>query len=191
MKAFKSPSDLLLSVTSGDEKAMQELFRLYQSKLYTYIYHITKSKEISEELVMDIFTKIWMARELLDDVQNLDGFLYRIAKNKAIDFLRAAAKEKRLQALLLAQMENSKAAHPDEKVILKEYELHLKQLLQNLTNQQQLVFNLSREQGLSHQQIASKLNLSKNTVKNHIVAALKHLRHHLLLILMIKIFLFF
>lgn len=167
---------LIACISNGDERAFHELFDLYRDKLFSYIFHITKSKEVSEELVMEIFMKIWTSKELLNEVQNIDAFFYRMACNKAIDFLRAASRENKLRTLLIKKMEVIDDQTPASIVILKEYELQVKQLLHKLSPQQQLIFSLSREEGLTHQQIASHLHLSKNTVKNHLVSALKHLR---------------
>lgn len=173
------------ALNSGDEAAFKMLFDAYQHKLFGYINKVVKSKEVSEELVLDIFMKIWNAKELLLDVQNLDAFLYRMAVNKALDFLKAASREEKLRALIALQMNPLSNERPDEVFIYKEYEKQLVSTIQALPAQQQLIFSLSREGGLSHQQIADDLKISKNTVKNHMVSAIRKLRG------IIRIFIFF
>lgn len=173
------------ALVDGDEAAFKVLFESNQNKLFRYINAIVKSREVSEELVLDIFLKIWNAKEILREVQNLDAFLYRMAVNKALDFLKAAAKEKKLRDLLATHMSTLTAEGPDGVFIYKEYEKELRLTIQQLPAQQQLVFNMSRDNGLSHQQIATELNISKNTVKNHMVTALRKLRS------IVKIFIFF
>ena len=162
-------------LSSGDELAFKLFFQKHHPRLFSYIYKVVKSREIAEELVLDIFVKIWSAKEIFNEVENVDAFLYRMALNKSLDFLRTAAREKRIQQLINDHMQYEQvtaASHHD----LKEYNQRVTQCLQMLTHQQQLVLSLSREEGLTHEQIANKLNLSKNTVKNHVVAALKNLR---------------
>ena len=169
------PSSLHQRLASGDETAFKLFFQKHQPKLFAYIYKVVKSREIAEELVLDIFVKIWSAKEILSEVENVDAFLYRMAVNKSLDFLRTAAREKRLRLLLTDHMQYEpveEASNHD----LNEYKQRVNQCLQMLTQQQQLVLNLSREEGLTHEQIAARLSLSKNTVKNHIVTALKNIR---------------
>jgi RNA polymerase sigma-70 factor (family 1) len=160
----------------GDEAAFKVLFDTYQHKLFGYINKIVKSREVSEELVLDIFLKIWNAKEMLREVQHLDAFLYRMAVNKALDFLKAASREDKLRELLAMQMKSLSSEAPDDAYIYKEYERELLSTIKQLPAQQQLIFNLSRENGMSHQEIAAELNISKNTVKNHLVAAIKKLK---------------
>jgi RNA polymerase sigma-70 factor (ECF subfamily) len=160
---------------AGDEAAFKHFFIHHQPKLLTYILKIVKSKEIAEELVADIFVKIWFAREMLNDVENVDAFLHRMAVNKALDFMKMAARERNLRNLLQAHMQNE-ASTLDQPYEFKEYRQQIDQCMQLLTRQQQLVISLSREEGLTHDQIATRLQLSPHTVKNHIVTALKQLR---------------
>jgi len=162
-------------LASGDELAFKLFFQKNRPRLFTYIYKVVKSREIAEELVLDIFVKIWSAKEILSEVENVDAFLYRMALNKSLDFLRTAAREKRIHQLLNHHMQYEQATATSNHD-LKEYNQQVIHCLQMLTQQQQLVLNLSREEGLTHEQIADKLNLSKNTVKNHIVTALKTMR---------------
>jgi RNA polymerase sigma-70 factor (family 1) len=171
----EAPASLHQRLSLGDEVAFKLFFQKHQPKLFAYVYKVVKSREIAEELVLDIFLKIWSAKEILSEVENVDAFLYRMAVNKSLDFLRTAAREKRLRSLLIDHMQYEPVEEPSAND-LNEYKQRVTQCLQMLTRQQQLVLNLSREEGLTHEQIANKLNLSKNTVKNHMVTALKHLR---------------
>lgn len=182
-------------LSAGDELAFKLFFQKNQPRLFSYVYKVVKSREIAEELVLDIFVKIWSAKEILSEVENVDAFLYRMAVNKSLDFLRTAAREKRIQQLLNHHMQYEQATAASNHD-LKEYSQHVTHCLQLLTQQQQLVLSLSRDEGLTHEQIADKLNLSKNTVKNHIVTALKKMRElikrgHLSVLLTISLFFIF
>ncbi|WP_432326681.1 RNA polymerase sigma factor [Mucilaginibacter sp. P25] len=85
-------------LSSGDELAFKLFFQKNQPRLFAYIYKVVKSREIAEELVLDIFVKIWSAKEILSEVENVDAFLHRMAVNKSLDFLRTAAREKNTAA---------------------------------------------------------------------------------------------
>ena len=81
---------LLRQVARHDEKAFKALFETYQARLYHYIIHIIKSREAAEEMVIDVFLKIWQQRESLHEIESFDAYLFRIAFNKSVDFLRRA-----------------------------------------------------------------------------------------------------
>src|SRR5215831_10911680 len=74
------------NASQGDEQAFKALFDRYRTPLFEFISNIVKSQEVAEELVMDVFLKLWLAMDMLPEIENLDGFLFRIAYNKSIDF---------------------------------------------------------------------------------------------------------
>ena len=104
-------SNLLQLISEGDEQAFKNLFDTYRSRLFYYISRIVKSDQIAEELVMDVFLKIWVGRKLITQIENFDAFLFRIAHNKTIDFLRSVAKDARLHELLWEEIQKIGRAH--------------------------------------------------------------------------------
>jgi RNA polymerase sigma-70 factor (family 1) len=171
--------DLLLAISNDDEEAFKSLFRKYRDKLFTYIFKITKSRETSEELVMDVFIKIWQSRAILTEIKNFQAFIFHIAKNKSLDFLRLAAKDQVLIELIWDEINAESGSRPDEKLILTELKGKIERVVDRLSPQRQSVFRLSREQNMTYDQIATHLQLSKSTVKNHILDSLHFIRHHL------------
>ena len=166
---------LLMQIKEGDEKAFQLLFERYRNRLFTYLFRITKSKEAAEEMVLDVFLKIWLGRSIITEIQYFEGFLFRIAHNKAIDFLRIVAPAK--QETLWASMQETPASETaDQGLDLKRAQQTIHEAVERLPGQQQKVFVLSREQGLTYDQIAEKLHLSRHTVRNHMSAALEFIR---------------
>jgi len=81
-------AELQMQIAEGDESSFQRLFERHRDKLFNYLFSIVKSREIAEELVIDVFLRLWIGRELLTEIQNMDAFLHKVAYNKAIDFLR-------------------------------------------------------------------------------------------------------
>jgi RNA polymerase sigma-70 factor (ECF subfamily) len=170
---------LLRQVARHDEKAFKALFEAYQSRLYHYIIGIVKSKETAEEMVIDVFLKIWQHREMLAGVERFDAFLFRIAFNQSVDFLRRAARDPKIKDILWQDIELAGGLSSDEPVLVKEYEVKLKEAIGLLSPQRQLIFRMSREKNFSHSAIAQKLQLSKYTVSNHISESLRFIRAYL------------
>ncbi len=170
---------LLRQVTRHDEKAFKALFEAYQSRLYHYIIGIVKSKETTEEMVIDVFLKIWQQREMLAGVERFDAFLFRVAFNHSVDFLRRAARDPKIKDIIWQDIELAGGLPSDATVLGKECEVKLKEAIGLLSPRRQLIFRLSREKNFSHSAIAQKLQLSKYTVSNHISESLRFIRAYL------------
>lgn len=174
-----SDEQLLQLVGDGDEKAFNQLFERYRDKLFSYLVKISKSKETSEELVLDAFVKIWTARTILPEINNFEAFIFRVAHNRAIDFLREAQRSRNAQAAIREAMLQLQSAGADERLLKAETEQRITEAVSQLSPQRQEVFRLSREQYLSYDEIAEKMQLSRLTVRNHLSAALRFIRDHL------------
>lgn len=170
---------LLAQIAIGDEAAFKLLFDEYSPRLMHYICRFTKCKEVGEELVLDVFMKIWTGRELMIQVDNFNAFIFKIARNKSIDFLRSASKDPKLKELLWQEIHLSSCEKSDDPILLHEFEKKIREVIFMLSPQRQKVFNLSREEGLTHDQIARMLNISKSTVNIHLVESRKFIRLHL------------
>jgi RNA polymerase sigma-70 factor (family 1) len=173
-------STLLANLAEGDERAFNTLFERHRGKLYTYLLKITKSPEISEEIIIDIFVKLWVGKELMNHIQDLESFLHKVVYHKAIDFLRVMSRHARLQKAYIDRVEVEPEKLPDELLIDAEFRQILQKAILQLPPQRKLIYTLSREQGLTYNQIAFALNLSRNTVKNSIMAATKSISEYLL-----------
>lgn len=169
-------SGLILQVAKGNEKAFKCLFKSYYARLFQYVFSIIKSKEVAEELAMDVFLKIWLGREVIPKIERFDAFLFKVARNKCIDFLRSAARDQKLKELLFEQIEASQKTGFMQPELVEEYELLLREAVSLLSPQRKKVYQLSREAEMTHDEIAAQLNLSKNTVNNHLVEAKRFIR---------------
>jgi RNA polymerase sigma-70 factor (ECF subfamily) len=173
-------SDLLYRLQKGDEEAFTSLFYQYKDKLFAYIYSFTKSTETAEDIIQDVFMKIWNNREKLSEIENLNAFLYRIAQNKAIDELRRFSRDTLAMNELLCDDENkSVVTTPYEEVLSKEVAKSYKEAVNHLPPQQQRVFILHKEQGRSIQEIADAMNISYFTVQSHMKRAMANMRVYL------------
>ena len=171
-------AQLLQELARGNEAAMKQFFHTYRERLFYYITQVVKSETVAEELVMDICMKIWNRRHSLAVVDNLDAFVFRIARNISIDFLRSAASDRRFRQLLLERIEVASGDRADHPLMMREYEARVREAVLGLSPQRRRIYSMSRDEALSHDQIASRLGLSANTVNNHITEAQKQVRSY-------------
>jgi len=170
---------LLQQIAKGDAGAFKTIFDTYRSRLHYYIFSFVKSNQVAEELVMDVFMKLWTGREMVIQIKNFDGSLFRVAHNKTIDFLRSVAKDPDFRELLWEEMQIGADTGADNALIIHEYEEKVREAIALLSPQRKKVYQLSREMDLTHEEIAVQLNLSKSTVNNHLVEARQFIRQYL------------
>jgi len=170
---------LLQQIAKGDAGAFKTIFDTYRSRLHYYIFSFVKSNQVAEELVIDVFMKLWTGREMVIQIRNFDGFLFRVAHNKTIDFLRSVAKDPDFRELLWEEMQIGADTGADNALIIHEYEEKVREAIALLSPQRKKVYQLSREMDLTHEEIAVQLNLSKSTVNNHLVEARQFIRQYL------------
>lgn len=163
---------------AGDESVFTAVYELYSEKVYRLAYRFLKDKEQSEEIVQETFINFWLGREKLDPAGDLWLYLYVISKRLSLNALRKIGRSSVLIEKLLQQISDLQN-NTEEFIITHDLEQYIEKAIDKLPHQQQLVFKLSRIEGLSHKEIAEKLQISPNTAKNHMVEALKTLKKHL------------
>ncbi len=169
--------ELLALVAEGNEPAFRRLVDRYWAKVYGNTMALVKSAPVAEELTQDIFLKIWKGREKLGQVENFRTYIFVVGRHQVISAMRrkmdpSPSGEPDDDALELRLV-------PDRQLELKETEAVIREAVAKLTPKQKLVFEMSRMEGLTHEQIATRLGLSKETVKGHMVLALNFLRNYL------------
>lgn len=160
--------ELLLEVSRGNEHAFSELFLAYNRLLGNHIYRITDSAELAEEIVQDVFLKIWLNRQGLATVENFKSYLFVLSKNHALNCLRKLAKERAHQTSL---EDNVIELVPDEVAPSNDYYHLLDLAIDHLPPQQQRVYLLSRHKRLKYDEIAKQMGLSRETVKKYLQGA--------------------
>lgn len=138
---------------------------------------LTKSPEVAEEISADVFLKLWTGRELLPGIHNLEAFLLRVARNKAMDFFTVTARQAKYQKIIFDAIRQPAVPGADYRILDKEAQVLLGEILSGLSLRRRLVFTLHRIEGLSHEEIAQRLNLSHQTVKNTMADAQRSLRN--------------
>lgn len=168
---------LLHKVAAGDQKAFTELFERYQALVYDYAIRLTRSKPQAEEIVQDIFIKIWVNRGEIESIQNFGGYINRMARNQSYTALRKiAAQAVRMVELPQTQFEIVGSHNSEHRALYNESAKILKTAVDILPPQRKLVYELCHEQGLKYDEVAAKLNISPGTVHTHMKLALKSIR---------------
>lgn len=168
-------NELLARLSNGDEKAFGAIFHHYRHKIYAYAFHLCRDPHQADELVQETFLKVWLHRDKISHVLRFDNWLFTIARNQVFDMLKNRAREEALRRQ--TRDDPAADANPvEEQVLDRENELRLREALDQLPPRQKLIFTLSRHKGLKHEEIADELQISRNTVKTHLVQALKTLK---------------
>jgi RNA polymerase sigma-70 factor (ECF subfamily) len=160
--------ELLQAVADGHETAFGELFNRYHHLLGHHIYRITESRELTEEIVQDVFLKIWMTRESLSEVKNFRTWVYVLSRNYTLNAMRKIIRERTQQKEWVKDSSNSTDPAPNN-------EAHftlVDEAIAALSPQQKTVYQLGREQGLTYAEIATQMGISKETVKYYMKLAL-------------------
>lgn len=174
------PDDKLLvaQLKNGNERAFEKLYEKYSGGIYGFSLKLLKSTDFAEEVVQDVFLKVWNTRNDLDVNLNFKSFIYTIAKNQSLNILKRAANDLNLRDQLLYTQETFSTSTKDN-LLNKEYENVKRNAINSLSSGRRRIFLMLREEGLSYEEIAKNLGISVNTVKTQMKTALKIIRKHL------------
>ena len=162
--------------TCGDEAAFQELYHQWSSKLYGFVMKVSNGeKYLAEEIVQDVFITIWEKRETLDESKSFGNYLCTIAKSRLLNIYKHRLVET-MYAQVIATTKDIKTDYTSENVDITFLNDFLSIIVEEMPDKRREVFKLSRIDGLSNKEIAEKLDISENTVEQHIRKALKHIR---------------
>lgn len=180
-------NDVLRQVAEGDQRAFRRLFDLYHHKLGAYIYGITKSRELAEEIVQDVFLKIWNNRTNLNEINNFQGYLFIISKNHALNCLKNTA-SRHLAVTDLEELSNEMILEDPQEA--NERYILIDEAIDRLPQQQKLVYLMSRHEGLRYTEIADRMSLSRETVKKYLQLSTESISNYIRKRLTISMFLF-
>lgn len=165
---------LLLELSQGSELAFTKLYNQYKNIVYATALKITKSKTLAEEVVQDVFLKIWQNHENLAEIANFENYLFIISRNHIFDMIKKIARETNLVSDI--NYKNTVSDDTDSAIKDDQYNIILNQIIEQLPPQQQKIYKMAKWDGLSHQKIGENLGISTETVKKHMAQALKFVR---------------
>jgi len=172
--------DCVLRLANGDREAFEWIYKNYSKKIYDYALLLTGNAAESDDIVQDIFLRLWNGRENLRGVQNFNSYLNIMARNFVASFFEKKEKQKfhlkeyRYIADKFVQQKNARTEYWCDNIQI------LKKGIEKLPSQQKIVYKMRREEGLKRNQIAEQLNISPFTVQNHIQKSLQFLKQYVL-----------
>lgn len=161
------------------EQNFEQLFHRYYEPLCRFALSMVDSVEMAEEIVSDVFVKIWKNQDNLTIRTSLHSYLFTSVRNQSIDYLRKAMRQRTQSDEICAEFASDYDS-PEERAISEELEVAIESAIEMLPPQGKKIFRLSRDQGMKYHEIAAHLNLSIKTVETHMGRSLKYLRETLL-----------
>jgi RNA polymerase sigma-70 factor (family 1) len=177
-KSVNIENDLLVSLISGDWKAFGQLYHTYKPMLTAFTNRYIKDKDETEEIIQDVFLRIWEQRENIDVNLSFKSYLFTITKNKITDYFRKTKLtllyQNYVQHFIELVQETDNYPYSG-----KEVNDALYGAIKKLPEKRKIIFLLSKKFNLSRHEIAEFMGISENTVKNQLLEAMHFLREHL------------
>ncbi|MFR2069665.1 MAG: RNA polymerase sigma-70 factor [Bacteroides nordii] len=182
MDPYHIETELLIQLRNGEHNAFRRLFDLYYALMCAIAYEYIEDEYICQGIAEDVLLSVWEKRKQLDINISLKGYLIRSVRNRSIDYLRSNVQETKVVRMnTIDEYETCFIADEElfDKIALLELEDKIEEIVSTLPVECRTVFQMSRFEGLSNQEIAERLNISINTVKYHIKKALSVLKEGL------------
>lgn len=166
---------LLKQLADGDEQTFRLIFDHYKEIFYSVAYKMTRSATMAEEITQEVFVTLWVKRKLIAGAERPDSYVFTILHNSVYSHFRKLAHERQFKLKLELEGENSEDLIEtllDE----KENRIILENIINQLPPQQKIVYKLAKQEKMNRHEIARQLNISPNTVRNHLSSAIENLR---------------
>lgn len=178
IQASQREQELLILLRQGSEPAFGELYSIFSVRILKKLILLLKDEVIAQDVLQDVFMKIWERRESIDPEKSFTAYLYQIAENRVTDlFRRAKTNQKLLDHIIHASTELY--FQTEEFVNNKESNFILIQAIEMLPAKRKEIFKLCKIDGKSYEEVAALLNISTGTINDHMVKALRAIRNHL------------
>ncbi|WP_315819479.1 RNA polymerase sigma-70 factor [Paraflavitalea speifideaquila] len=167
---------MLRKVAKGDELAFRELYHLFNKRLHYFALALVKTKEAAEEIVEDVFIRLWNQRATVTGINNLRIYLYTATKNTALNYLSRKAKESIIEPfdnIDIALQETG--VSPEQIMITAETYQKIRQAVEGLPPRCKMIFKLIREDGLRYKEVSEILNISINTIDAQMAIAIQRI----------------
>ncbi|WP_321290072.1 RNA polymerase sigma-70 factor [uncultured Sunxiuqinia sp.] len=170
--------NLLRKLKDGDRYAFQVIFDAYSERLFHFAYSYLKDSNNSEEIVQDVFLRLWEIKAEIDEDKSFKSFLYKMTVNRVFNHLKHQIVRQKYEEHLM-NLTPAYSDTPEEELRSKELSDKVQEVLIKLPEQKRRIFILSRLKGYSNAEISEELGLSVRTVENQIYRATKFLKEHL------------
>lgn len=173
-----SDEKLMLEIKANNMFAFDLLYKKYSKRIFKFAYSILKSQEESENIVQDVFLSLWENRNNVEKDSSVKYYVFTIAYNSAISMIRKKARESQFIEYLKS-LQDLNQEPVDVELEYNELTNKLDDIINNLPDRQKSVYVLHKIEGLKYSEIAERLNISVNTIENHMSRALKTIRKEL------------
>ena len=177
-KDFEEAS-ILKRLQQGDEHAFLEIYDHYKQPLYSFIIKFVKVPAYADDLLQDVFLKIWEIHSRIDTSLSFKAYLYRISRNLVYKFLKKTANNVELLSEQMQHFIPDAGANAELKLQWKQYEENIKTAIDNLPPRRKEIFILCRQGKHTYDDVARQLGISRNTVKEHMVLSMKSISQFL------------
>ncbi len=171
-------NDTIIELIQGNEAAFLKIFEFHHHALYRHVIRFVKSPDLASDIVQEVFIKLWENRSTVNIECSLKAYLFTIAKNHLLNVLKRAAKEESIKREIVSYAMHSHTSNEDS-VIYSDLAGLAEKAIENLPPQRRLIFKMHKDEGKDNHQIAEALNISKNTVRDHLAKATKAIRSYL------------
>lgn len=172
--------NIILQLQQDDKYAFKQLYEQYYSRVVAFIVGMIKKEDIANDLAQDVFVNLWLGRKRLDISQNLQNYIFVASRNAAINYLRKELAHVHEQ-IETVQEKIYAESNIEDSIFAREINLLIEMVVSEMPKQRQLIYRMSREEGLSNNEIANKLEISKRSVENQLSIALKEIRQSILI----------
>lgn len=172
---WNDQDQLKLSISQGNEAAFEQLYLQYNKKLISFASFLLKSKELAEEVVEDVFVKLWCRRTTVTEIKDLKLFLYTATKNLSLNTLAKNSNKIISSSIELLDLDFYSQESPQEALIATEMMKNMQAAIDSLPARCKLIFKLIREDGLKYKEVSEILGISVNTIDNQMAIAVKRI----------------
>ena len=178
--------EIVKGLREGDHRAYEQVFIHYKKPIENFLVALTRDRETAREITQEIFMNVWIKREAIDPSKSIKNYLYRIARNAAINhFNQQKVKEK--YERFVTPLSEEDISGSDKLLIAKETELLIEIAVNRMPKLRKRVFEMSRYDGLSNEEIADRLGLTRESVASHIYLATKDIKEVISLFILLFI----
>jgi RNA polymerase sigma-70 factor (ECF subfamily) len=177
IKSLPEEQQLLAKIAEGDQHAFCIIFDYYRKYVYSFSLKLSRSEEMSEEIVQDVFLKVWFNRTKLSKIESFGAFITSLVRNHAFNLLRQQAQARKIKQEIRLTI-SDKDFDTQNMLDYRETVRVLDEALSHLPEQQRMVYTLCHKEGLKYDEAAEKMNISSATVHYHMKLALSSIREH-------------
>jgi RNA polymerase sigma-70 factor (family 1) len=171
--------ELLKNLSNGSTLAFEKLYLKYSARIYGNIIKLVKATDVADDILQDVFVKIWEKRASIDPEKSFKTYLFVCSRHMVIDFFRKVSLEQ-LAENFLSENGSELYSHVEEDTVFRETGKALDKIIDQLPEKRKMIYKLCKVEGLSYKAVSEQLNISISTVHDHVVKAGRFVKKELM-----------